>query len=190
MLYIYPTVVPYVLFSQLIKFVLYFVPQQVWPSFWTLGLEETWPAAGEIDIIEGINDMVNNQVALHTTVGCYQANVTTQSGTTSEIDCSTPQGCLVEENKSNSYGESFALAGGGVFALLLDQAGISVYFFSVCKHFCFYVLISHYLSDPTSPQTSNKQLHPLKLTRPPGVSQQHRIRTLHVPFKHSSLLNS
>ena len=56
-------------------------------------------------------------------------------------------------------------------------------------HIYFFVLISHYLSDPTSPQTSNKQPHPLKLTRPPGVSQQHRIQTLHVTYKHSFLLS-
>jgi hypothetical protein len=113
-------------------FILYFRPQQVWPSFWTLGPETTWPGSGEIDIIEGINEMQNNQVALHTTVGCYQANVTTQSGTTFEIDCSTPQGCDVGENKPNSYGESFAEAGGGVFALQYDVAGINLWFFSVC----------------------------------------------------------
>lgn len=110
----------------------------MWPAFWTLGPETTWPGAGEIDIIEAINEMTNNQVALHTTVGCYQANVTTQSGNTFEIDCSTPQGCDVGESKPNSYGESFAFAGGGVFALQLDAAGINLWFFSVrVAHYCF-----------------------------------------------------
>ena len=75
--------------------------------------------------------MGNNQVAMHTPVGCYQANVTTQSGTTTNIDCSTDSGCLVAEDKANSYGKGFALAGGGVFALQLDVAGINVWFFSV-----------------------------------------------------------
>jgi hypothetical protein len=102
----------------------------VWPSFWTLGPESTWPGSGEIDIIEGINGMDHNQVALHTPVGCYQANVTTQSGTTTDIDCSTDSGCLVVEDKPNSYGASFAAAGGGVFALLIDASGIYVWFFS------------------------------------------------------------
>ena len=104
----------------------------MWPAFWTLGPEATWPAAGEIDIIEGINDMVSNQVALHTTTGCYQANVTTQSGTTFSTDCSTGGGCTVGENKPDSYGASFAEAGGGVFALLLSNASIDIWFFSVC----------------------------------------------------------
>lgn len=106
----------------------------MWPSFWTLGPETTWPGSGEIDIIEAINEMTNNQVALHTTVGCTQANNPPQSGNTFEIDCSTPQGCDVGESKPNSYGSSFAAAGGGVFALQLDVAAINMWFFSVCRY--------------------------------------------------------
>ena len=135
--------------SLLKSFILYFRPQQVWPSFWTLGPETTWPGSGEIDIIEAINEMDHNQVALHTTVGCYQANITTQSGSTFEIDCSTPQGCDVGENKPNSFGTSFAEAGGGVFALQLDTAGISMWFFSVCCTFIVFRL------DLTLPQRPN-----------------------------------
>jgi hypothetical protein len=121
--------------------ILQFQPQQVWPAFWTFGTETTWPGAGEIDIIEGINDMVDNQVALHTLVGCYQANVTTQSGTTEEIDCSTDQGCLVKENKPNSYGTDFAAAGGGVFAIQIDGTGIFIWFFSVYSFFSFFLAL-------------------------------------------------
>lgn len=104
----------------------------MWPSFWTFGTEQTWPGAGEIDIIESINNMNNNQVALHTTPGCFQANVTTQTGVTLERDCSTPQGCLVAETKPNSYGPSFTAAGGGVFAAQIDATGVYMWFFSVC----------------------------------------------------------
>ena len=127
--------------SRLNLSLLYFRPQQVWPAFWTLGPEVTWPGAGEIDIIEGINEMTNNQVALHTTVGCYQANVTTQSGTTFEIDCSTPQGCDVGESKPNSYGASFTEAGGGVFALQFDATGANLWFFSVCRILFFFSFV-------------------------------------------------
>lgn len=112
----------------------------MWPSFWTFGPETTWPGSGEIDIIEAINDMTNNQVALHTDVGCYQANVTTQSGTTFNIDCSTASGCDVGENQPNSYGPSFTAAGGGVFALQLDASGIAMWFFSVCRTLLFFCL--------------------------------------------------
>lgn len=36
-----------------------------WPAFWTLG-NGTWPYHGEIDIIEGANDMDENLSSLHT----------------------------------------------------------------------------------------------------------------------------
>jgi hypothetical protein len=157
--YISLTVVPCV--PSLSIYSLYFKLQhQVWPSFWTLGTETTWPGSGEIDIIEAINDMTFNQVALHTPVGCYQANVTTQSGTTDEIDCSTNQGCLVQENKPNSYGPAFAAAGGGVFALQLDVSGISVWFFSVCRTFLVWPWFHTTLATqrPRNHHTSNHNL--------------------------------
>ncbi|KAF9443295.1 glycoside hydrolase family 16 protein [Macrolepiota fuliginosa MF-IS2] len=102
----------------------------VWPSFWTLGTEKLWPGGGEIDIIEGINMLNNNQIALHTTSGCFQDPNPGQTGNTVERDCSTPRGCLVAENKPNSWGPGFAQAGGGVWALQIDVAGIFVWFWS------------------------------------------------------------
>jgi len=104
---------------------------QVWPSFWTLGTDKEWPGGGEIDVIEGINMMDHNQIALHTTPGCFQAQNSGQTGQTIEGDCSTPQGCLVAENKPNSWGPGFAQAGGGVWALQIDVAGIFVWYWSV-----------------------------------------------------------
>ncbi|KAF9528061.1 glycoside hydrolase family 16 protein [Crepidotus variabilis] len=101
----------------------------VWPSFWTYGIEEEWPNAGEIDIIEGINGMQNNQVALHALGGCVKTETPgMQLGNTLETDCSKPQGCIVAESKPNSYGEGFAKAGGGVFALQMEESGISSWF--------------------------------------------------------------
>ena len=115
----------------------------MWPSFWTLGPQSTWPGSGEIDIIEAINDMDHNEYALHTTRGCFQANVTSQSGTTVGRDCSDRSGCLVAENKPASYGKAFRAAGGGVFALQLDVTGANIWFFSVCYIIVFFLLIFH-----------------------------------------------
>lgn len=93
-------------------------------------MEATWPAAGEIDIIEAINGMDNNQMALHTTPGCSQAKAP-QSGTTTATDCAPARGCIVTENKANSFGPGFATAGGGVFALQMEANGINFWFWSV-----------------------------------------------------------
>ncbi|KZP14965.1 glycoside hydrolase family 16 protein [Athelia psychrophila] len=101
----------------------------VWPAFWTFG--PNWPEDGEIDIIEGVNVMPSNQVALHTTPGCYHpASDVYETGIAGDGDCSTAAGCLVTESQTNSYESGFAAAGGGVWACQFDVAGIFVWFWS------------------------------------------------------------
>ncbi|KAH9851281.1 concanavalin A-like lectin/glucanase domain-containing protein [Lenzites betulinus] len=100
----------------------------VWPSFWTKG--EDWPVGGEIDIIEAVNLMTYNQMALHTENGCTQASSVTQSGTTGSTNCSTDAGCTVAETQANSFGETFATAGGGVWAAQIDTSGIFIWFWT------------------------------------------------------------
>ncbi|KAF9060328.1 concanavalin A-like lectin/glucanase domain-containing protein [Rhodocollybia butyracea] len=100
----------------------------VWPSLWMLGTNMPWPNCGEIDIIEAINNLGLNQYALHTTPGCNLATNSAQTGVTLETNCSTAQGCLVQETKPNSFGSGFAQAGGGVFALQFDVSGIFFWF--------------------------------------------------------------
>ena len=96
----------------------------MWPSFWTKG--QDWPTHGEIDIIEGVNLMTDNQMALHTNSGCAASSSATQSGTAgSTTDCSNDSGCTVTETQSGSYGEAFASAGGGVWAASFETTGIS-----------------------------------------------------------------
>ncbi|KAG8884881.1 hypothetical protein FRB97_003088 [Tulasnella sp. 331] len=57
-----------------------------WPAFWTT-LESDWPDNGEVDIIEGVNDVSPNQSTLHTTAGCTMvASTMSQTGTTSQIN--------------------------------------------------------------------------------------------------------
>ena len=81
--------------------------------------------------------MPNNQIAVHTPPGCTHSNTAAQSGTSGNFDCSSTAGCVVGVNQPNSYGKGFADAGGGVYALLIDVPGISVWFFSVCHAFFF-----------------------------------------------------
>ncbi|GJE89020.1 glycoside hydrolase family 16 protein [Phanerochaete sordida] len=98
----------------------------VWPSIWTKG--NNWPQNGEIDIIEGVNLMTFNQMALHTQPGCLAANGTTETGQSGGGDCSVAAGCTVVEKTPNSYGEAFASVGGGVWATQFDVTGIFIWF--------------------------------------------------------------
>ncbi|KAH9929456.1 concanavalin A-like lectin/glucanase domain-containing protein [Fomitopsis serialis] len=98
----------------------------IWPSFWTKG--ENWPDGGEIDIMEGINGMTVNQMALHTDAGCNASSSASFSGTIGLTSCNSTSGCQFSESKQNSYGPGFASAGGGVFATLWDDSQIAIWF--------------------------------------------------------------
>lgn len=101
----------------------------VWPAFWSFG--PNWPEDGEIDIIEGINLMIDNQISIHTTPGCTHNGSEYQLGTSgATTDCSQPSGCTVTESSPNSFGSGFAAAGGGVWATQFDVSGIFIWFWS------------------------------------------------------------
>lgn len=160
MLYTFPTAarcVSSLLSNVRVPYPLY----QVWPSFWTYGMQTEWPTSGEIDIIEAINGMNNNQIALHALPGCMKVDVAgQQTGGTIDNDCSTPKGCIVAENKRNSYGPGFATAGGGVFATQISASGIYVWFWSVSLSLNLSPRVSPFLSnrDPISQKISRGQI--------------------------------
>jgi hypothetical protein len=108
-----------------------------WPSFWTLGAG-SWPAGGEIDIIEGVNDRAFNTSTLHTSPDCSMASVdagATMTGTYGERDCNAGDkangmpyiGCGTTA-PPGSFGPSFNDAGGGVFAMAWTKTAIDVWF--------------------------------------------------------------
>ncbi|KAG8691173.1 hypothetical protein FRC11_006148 [Ceratobasidium sp. 423] len=91
-----------------------------------------WPADGEIDIIEGVNDQSPNAATLHTTSGCTQPFSRDQTGTTTTTDCNWQAngnaGCGVKNPLGNSYGPSFNANGGGWYAMERTSTYIKVWF--------------------------------------------------------------
>ncbi|KAK0936019.1 hypothetical protein LTR29_012391 [Friedmanniomyces endolithicus] len=104
----------------------------VWPAWWMLG-SGTWPANGEIDIIETTNDLPNNLMALHTsqTPDCTVAGAD-QSGTLLTANCAAAggyTGCGVSATKPNNIGTPFNQASGGVYAMEWTSTAIRIWFF-------------------------------------------------------------
>lgn len=50
-----------------------------WPAAWET-LESDWPNSGEVDVVEGVNDVVPNQSTLHTSAGCTMPDGRTMTG--------------------------------------------------------------------------------------------------------------
>ncbi|KAL0578182.1 hypothetical protein V5O48_003813 [Marasmius crinis-equi] len=116
---------------------MYHVPYgcSVWPAFWASA--PNWPAGGEIDTFEGVNQVTRNQMALHTTPGCTlrqdKSSLTQTSSLINSTNCDSAanenEGCVVTDPSTQSYGEVFANSGGGVFVTELAESGVSIWFF-------------------------------------------------------------
>ncbi|KAI2635392.1 concanavalin A-like lectin/glucanase domain-containing protein [Xylaria nigripes] len=108
-----------------------------WPSFWAFNNQEngtSWPAGGEVDIIEGANTAQRNLFSGHTVPGC-QVSGSGFAGTQGPTDCSlTPDniGCSFAADVSDpaTYGDAFNAEGGGVYALEWDSNDIKIWHFS------------------------------------------------------------
>lgn len=91
-----------------------------------------WPQDGEIDILEGVNQMSQNQITLHTKPGCVpEVGPGGQSGAiTADADCGAGGGgvgCGVFNTNSAGWGSAFNAAGGGVYATIWTATGVSIY---------------------------------------------------------------
>ena len=94
-----------------------------------------WPANGEIDLMEAVNQATTgNLVALHTTGDCTMADVRREmGGTAGQGDCNNATnsnaGCFVT-GAAATYGPEFNSQGGGIVALEWRLEGIRVWVFS------------------------------------------------------------
>ncbi|KZP13488.1 glycoside hydrolase family 16 protein [Athelia psychrophila] len=104
----------------------------VWPAFWTVGPD--WPWNGEIDILEGVSVNYQNQITWHTGPECLLTPSNNYTGTlVGNLNCDTNvssnAGCGIIDKSAASYGPYFDLQGGGVYAMMWDETGISVWNF-------------------------------------------------------------
>ena len=101
----------------------------MWPAFWSYAVASHWPAGGEIDTFEAVNNVLNAQMALHTEPGCAVVNPVQTSTLVNATNCDVladqNAGCVVENPDRNSYGAAFVAGGGGVFVTELAEKGIS-----------------------------------------------------------------
>lgn len=93
-------------------------------------LGPNWPAGGEIDIVEGVNNYTHNQATIHTDVGCTLPTTSSStlaiSGTVvGGTDCAAlttgNQGCGIRASTNDSFGAGFNANGGGVYASMLTK---------------------------------------------------------------------
>jgi len=123
-----------------------------WPAVWTcvpsisiskaiplfthmylsFSLGEDWPNNGEVDILEGVNDISPNAATLHTNSGCTMPDDRAQTGLPVQSNCDVAatgnSGCGVQTTEPNSYGPGFNSNGGGYYAMERTDEAISVWF--------------------------------------------------------------
>jgi len=101
-----------------------------WPAIWTTR-GNGWPAGGEIDIVEGVNENRGNQMTLHTSPGCIVPTAkTAETGNPGSGDCGAnggSAGCGITDPDSWSYGPDFNKNGGGVWAMQWESSGVYIW---------------------------------------------------------------
>lgn len=103
-----------------------------WPALWLVD-ENEWPANGEIDVMEAVNQATDgNQMTLHTSDNCAMSVKRKMTGDALQASCFNETngnaGCGVQGAKTG-YGAEFNAAGGGVMAMEWRSEGIRMWQF-------------------------------------------------------------
>ncbi|KZV64904.1 glycoside hydrolase family 16 protein [Peniophora sp. CONT] len=103
-----------------------------WPAIWENG--DNWPNGGEVDILEGVNDVTPDATTLHTSAGCTMPSSRSMTGSATGTDCNAAAngnaGCGVHISDANSYGPAFNANGGGWYAMERTNNFVKVWFFA------------------------------------------------------------
>ncbi|KAH9920472.1 putative beta-glucanase from glycoside hydrolase family GH16 [Fomitopsis serialis] len=99
-----------------------------WPAVWEAD-DQVGTSSGEIDILEGVNDIAPNSVTLHTTGSCTMPENRAQLGSSDTISDGN-NGCSVDAPYTASYGKVFNTYGGGYYAMERTAEYIRVWFWS------------------------------------------------------------
>ncbi|KAA1470227.1 glycoside hydrolase family 16 protein [Dentipellis sp. KUC8613] len=110
-----------------------------WPAWWSSG--PNWPDGGEIDVVEGVNNVGTNQMTLHSDSGCTltknpsgSKDIQEFTGNVLGTQCASSNnnnaGCAISDTDNRSFGPSFNSAGGGVFVHTMDESGIKMWHFA------------------------------------------------------------
>ncbi|KAG0648235.1 hypothetical protein D0Z07_5570 [Hyphodiscus hymeniophilus] len=92
-----------------------------------------WPNSGEIDILEGFNENMNNTVTLHSGEGCVMSGPgSLPTSILTNPNCNANNGfdgCPTSTSNNQGYGPGFNEIGGGVYAMEWNSSAITVWFF-------------------------------------------------------------
>ncbi|KZV90803.1 family 16 glycosyl hydrolase [Exidia glandulosa HHB12029] len=108
-----------------------------WPAYWMSG--DNWPYNGELDILEGANDIGPNLISLHTGPNCTMPEpdslIRVQKGSIKANDCfayatGSNTGCGVFGDSKRDFGPALNKAGGGWFVTERRPEYIKVWFWS------------------------------------------------------------
>ncbi|EMD33563.1 glycoside hydrolase family 16 protein [Gelatoporia subvermispora B] len=106
-----------------------------WPAIWEVD-DTVGVAHGEVDIIEGVNDLSPSYSTMHTPNTCTMPTTgRNQKGTAVGNDCSSTttqsdgnNGCSVSSPYSSTYGPTFNADGGGWFVVERTSSAVSIWF--------------------------------------------------------------
>lgn len=102
-------------------------------SSWTYN--DNWPAEGEIDIVEGVNQQQTNRMAIHTgrdytiTERSFSGQLQSDNCNVYAVDQEANQGCTIVDQSNQSFGDTFNDNGGGIYAMEWTKTAIKIWFF-------------------------------------------------------------